>query len=94
METEINGVKDNTKSDLDLSFVEDTFPDNTSEASSTTTKESRKSSKNSISLPPLASKKEPVCNEVFVDFSSMDLEQFPDEILKNFSQLRVPYFFK
>ncbi|XP_043518965.1 E3 ubiquitin-protein ligase LRSAM1-like isoform X1 [Frieseomelitta varia] len=90
-ETEINEVKDNTKSDLDLSFVEDSFPDNTSEASSTTAKESRKSSKSSINLPPLAPKKEPVCNEIFVDFSSMDLKQFPSEILNNFSQLRMLY---
>ncbi|KAK1130786.1 hypothetical protein K0M31_018895 [Melipona bicolor] len=77
-ETEINEVKDNTS-------------ENTSEASSTTAKESRKSSKSSINLPPLASKKEPVCNEIFVDFSSMDLKQFPSEILNNFSQLRMLY---
>ncbi|CAD1477563.1 unnamed protein product, partial [Heterotrigona itama] len=88
---EINEAKNNAKSDLDLSFVEDTFTDNTSDASSTTAKESRKSSKSSASLPPLASKKQPVCNEVFLDFSSTDLKQFPGEILSNFSQLRMLY---
>ncbi|XP_071872022.1 uncharacterized protein [Bombus fervidus] len=86
----INKVKDTKKNDLKLTFIEDTFPDD-SEASSTTMKESRKSSKSTLSLPPLALKKEPVYDEIFVDFSNMNLKQFPTEILNNFPHLRMLY---
>lgn len=92
--TMINKVKDTKKNDLSLAFIQDTYPDNPSEASSATVKESRKSSKSTISLPPLALRKEPVYDEIFVDFSNMDLKQFPTKILNSFPHLRVLYFFK
>lgn len=92
--TTINKVKDTKKNDLSLAFIENTYPDSALEAFSATVKESRKSSKSTISLPPLALRKEPVCDEIFVDFSNMDLKQFPTEILNNFPHLRVFYFFK
>ncbi|XP_033318343.1 E3 ubiquitin-protein ligase LRSAM1-like [Bombus bifarius] len=86
-----NKVKDTKKKDLSLAFIDDTYPDNSSEASSATMRESRKSSRSTICLPPLALKKEPVYDEIFVDFSNMDLKQFPTEILNNFSHLRMLY---
>ncbi|CAL7938738.1 unnamed protein product [Xylocopa violacea] len=86
-EIEIIGMKENGSS---LTCIEDAFSDNASECSSTISKKPRKSS-SSINLPLLVRKKEPVCNETFADFSNTDLKQFPNEILYNFSQLKMLY---
>ncbi|XP_076163900.1 uncharacterized protein LOC143144903 [Ptiloglossa arizonensis] len=82
-------LKDTTGSDLSL-LLEDTFLDNVSDVSDATFKKSQKSSK--ISIPVLqVSKKVPVCNETFADFSNTELTEFPNEILNKFSQLKMLY---
>ncbi|XP_076643934.1 uncharacterized protein LOC143354081 isoform X1 [Halictus rubicundus] len=88
--TKDDGFKDTNESDSSLTFAEDTFPDNASIVSSITLKKSVKSLKISSPLPSVT-KKEPVCNETFADFSNTGLKQFPKEILNEISQLRMLY---
>ncbi|XP_053984266.1 uncharacterized protein LOC128879291 isoform X1 [Hylaeus volcanicus] len=89
--TEIKGnyLKDATRSDSSLTFVEDTFTENASEVSGLTLKKSQRSSRIGTPLP--VSKKEPICNETFADFSNTEIKQFPNEILNRFSRLRMLY---
>ncbi|XP_076294254.1 uncharacterized protein LOC143215742 isoform X2 [Lasioglossum baleicum] len=88
--TKEDGPKDTNESDSSLTFAEDTFPDNTSNVSSITLKKSVESSRINSPLP-LVTKKEPVCNETFADFSNTGLKRFPKEILNETSQLRMLY---
>ncbi|XP_017760317.1 PREDICTED: E3 ubiquitin-protein ligase LRSAM1-like [Eufriesea mexicana] len=90
-EVETNDATNTHKSEMNLALIKDNSSDNLSEASSSTIRESRRSSKSSTCLPPLVRKKEPIYNEMFVDFSNTDLKQFPSEILSIFPRLRMLY---
>ncbi|KOC65091.1 Leucine-rich repeat-containing protein 27 [Habropoda laboriosa] len=90
-EIEINDVRDTNENDLSLTHIEDIFPDNVSDVSSTTLKKSPESSKSSVHLSPVIPKKEPVCNDTFVDFSNTNLKRFPNDILNYFPRLRMLY---
>lgn len=76
---------------MSLTFMEDVFPDSGSDTSITLNK-SEKSSRTDTNLP--VPKKEPICNQTFVDFSGTELIQFPSEILIKFPYIRVSYLSK
>nr|XP_031838370.1 probable serine/threonine-protein kinase DDB_G0278509 [Nomia melanderi] len=87
--TKENDIKDTNGSDSSITYAEDILPDNLSDASDTTLRKSRRSSKTCTPLPPLS--KKPVCNEIFADFSNADLKQFPQKILNEFLDIRMLY---
>ncbi|CAK9823668.1 Leucine-rich repeat-containing protein 27 [Anthophora retusa] len=90
-EIEINDANDTTENDGNRAFIEDTFPDNISDVSSTTLKNSPKSSKSSVHLTSVVPRKQPLCNDTFADFSNTDIKQFPYNVLNYFPHLRMLY---
>ncbi|XP_026669067.1 uncharacterized protein LOC108624489 [Ceratina calcarata] len=94
-EIETSDRGDSNENDLTLSYVEDHrgHSGNVAEVYSAKLK-SPTSPEDNPNSPASIQKREPVYNEAFVDFSNTDLNQFPCEILYNFSQLRVSYFVK
>ncbi|XP_029047485.2 plant intracellular Ras-group-related LRR protein 9-like [Osmia bicornis bicornis] len=87
-DSEANDSKNTNENDMSLTFIEDAFPDSGSDTSTTLNK-SEKSSRTDTNLP--VPKKEPICNQTFVDFSGTELTQFPSEILIKFPYIRMLY---
>ncbi|XP_076231234.1 uncharacterized protein LOC143177256 [Calliopsis andreniformis] len=85
-----NDPKNANGSDLSLTPAEDSSLDITSDSSSVTLKKSQKSSKINAPLS-LIPKRQPVCNEIFADFSNTELKHFPNDILNQFPQLKMLY---